>query len=556
MGLISGVSSGPTIQPHFTSSPLVIRIALKIVHFFYDNFALLFFKQSFERNYHNLTHHLFSKKNATPEETNIYLLFQALTNVQDLTSLSKIKKILSTLNNKNYHLILNQALKISQKYKAHLQIINFLEGEIARVKTDQSQNEDFILTPDQSRLSSWIKPAIIASSLLLMGTAIYFAYSSGLINRLFSSISTPQDISSTALSIPCPSPRYSSSNFLFENPSTALTPPPLPNLISHFSEYKSSLANFLRFPTSPNHLLLSPSPYPTFSIIPPDDISANLNFSARLNILDFCANYTRLEEAKPKNFVTEASSFVFENKKEMLFNFFDCKALPKLASWQRPSLYVLLSSLGLFLFFSRRQKQEEADLSDLFFFSKEPSLERVKRSVEKMEDINLLLADQTILNIACLRNWSLQILQYLLSKKPNPNIETMRGYTAIHSAAKNGRLDLLKILIENGANLNAANHHGLSVIHCAVLGDLTYYIDDPTCERPMDYIKTMSSPEMAKGKWFLSPTDKQRLACLQFLIEEKGFDVNAKDHFNATALDYARAANKTEIIQYLTLRKK
>lgn len=269
MGSISRVSSVSTTSSS-TSSPLIIRVALKIAYFFYDNFALLFFKKSFERNFHILTHHLFSEKRASREETAIYLLFQDLTKAQDLNSLSKIKKELSFLKNKNYLLILNQALKIAQNYKAHSQIINFLEREIARVKTDKNQNKDFISTPDRSQLSTWLKIGIFGAAALLIGTAVYFSYSSGLINRSFSSLNpVPRCSSSTAFDIPSAPPNYTFNKPIFQSPPTALPQRFTQTLLSE----ETSLTNFTSYRSNCPQSFLSPPPL-TCSI--PLDLNGSL----------------------------------------------------------------------------------------------------------------------------------------------------------------------------------------------------------------------------------------------------------------------------------------
>src|SRR5205807_1720950 len=55
----------------------------------------------------------------------------------------------------------------------------------------------------------------------------------------------------------------------------------------------------------------------------------------------------------------------------------------------------------------------------------------------------------------------------LLEKGVNPNTQDELGNTALHYAAQNGNLSLLKILVEKKGDINATNNFNWSVLHSA-----------------------------------------------------------------------------------------
>lgn len=53
-------------------------------------------------------------------------------------------------------------------------------------------------------------------------------------------------------------------------------------------------------------------------------------------------------------------------------------------------------------------------------------------------------------------------LEYLLSRGTPPDVQDIVGYTALHHATMNAnaKIDLARILLENGANVNHQNKYG------------------------------------------------------------------------------------------------
>merc|ERR1719225_2367207 len=94
-----------------------------------------------------------------------------------------------------------------------------------------------------------------------------------------------------------------------------------------------------------------------------------------------------------------------------------------------------------------------------------------------------------------------------LDKKDNTN-----GRSALHVAVYDGNLEIVKVLVQKGANINAKDDDGFSPLHIAV------YIEN--------------------------------LKILKILIQS-GAQLNAKDKKNKTPLDYARMWNIYDILKYL-----
>ncbi len=89
------------------------------------------------------------------------------------------------------------------------------------------------------------------------------------------------------------------------------------------------------------------------------------------------------------------------------------------------------------------------------FSSNDDNLKMVKLLVEKGADVNLRTKDNdTALHVA-IRNSNYEMTKYLLEKGAEVNPCRSTSGTALHSAAGLARPDLVKLLIEHGANINA-----------------------------------------------------------------------------------------------------
>jgi hypothetical protein len=110
-------------------------------------------------------------------------------------------------------------------------------------------------------------------------------------------------------------------------------------------------------------------------------------------------------------------------------------------------------------------------------------------------------------------NGHIEITRLLLQNGAEVNARSNYGYTPLHWAAENGHVDILHLLVENGANLEAQDVVGWRALHWAVLNG--------------------------------------HLLFIQELISRYHVDINARNNYGDTALRWARIHGFTEIITFL-----
>ena len=109
---------------------------------------------------------------------------------------------------------------------------------------------------------------------------------------------------------------------------------------------------------------------------------------------------------------------------------------------------------------------------------------------------------------------NLEIVDYLLSDEvnENPSLARNNNFTPLHAASMNGSTEIVKLLIEKGANVNAqTDPQKYAPIHSASFGG------------HLDTIK---------------------------VLVENGADINLRNYRNELPIDTARRQQQTETIQY------
>jgi len=102
---------------------------------------------------------------------------------------------------------------------------------------------------------------------------------------------------------------------------------------------------------------------------------------------------------------------------------------------------------------------------------KKGEFQKVKIYIKKGADINI--KDDTGIPLITIATQYPKILQYLLAKGGNPNISTTSGTTPLMIAAEYGRFESAKILLSYGADINAIDSMGLSVLDHALINPFT-----------------------------------------------------------------------------------
>ena len=72
---------------------------------------------------------------------------------------------------------------------------------------------------------------------------------------------------------------------------------------------------------------------------------------------------------------------------------------------------------------------------------------------------------------------AIEVTKVLISTGADVNVKDINGTTPLHSAIINGKKAVAELLIENGAELNAVTSSGQTPLHCAVSGDLRELVE-------------------------------------------------------------------------------
>ena len=83
----------------------------------------------------------------------------------------------------------------------------------------------------------------------------------------------------------------------------------------------------------------------------------------------------------------------------------------------------------------------------------------------------------TPLNMACKHN-DLKIIKLLLDNGASVQAKTKKGMTPIHYASKYGKLEIAKLLLDMGANIQSKNNKGVTPIDLARNGNIIELFDD------------------------------------------------------------------------------
>jgi len=147
--------------------------------------------------------------------------------------------------------------------------------------------------------------------------------------------------------------------------------------------------------------------------------------------------------------------------------------------------------------------------------------------------------------IVATRNAHKEIIQPLLQKGANPNLQGNDRWTALHDAVNRNKIDMVEMLLQNHANPNLQNNRGWTALHLAVN------------QNKIDVVKVLlqnyANPNLQDNDGWaaLHLAVNQNKIDIAEMLFQKGANPNLQNRIGDTALDLALRFNRTEIVQIL-----
>jgi ankyrin repeat protein len=142
-------------------------------------------------------------------------------------------------------------------------------------------------------------------------------------------------------------------------------------------------------------------------------------------------------------------------------------------------------------------------------------------------------------------NDKLEIVELLLQKGADIEAKDKYGYTVLHKAARYSKLEIVNLLLEKGANIEAKDKYGETALHKAASNNKLEMVE---------LLLQKSADIEAKDKYGYTVLHKaarySKLETVNLLLE-KGANIEAKDEDGDTALHKAAHYSKLEIVDLL-----
>ena len=95
------------------------------------------------------------------------------------------------------------------------------------------------------------------------------------------------------------------------------------------------------------------------------------------------------------------------------------------------------------------------------------NVEVAKYLIDKAKDINYNSPEGTALSSLCI-NYNKELVEKLLAKNADPNIQDSHGNTPLLWAVKRSNLELVSLLLKNKADINMKDSVGISAFEYAI----------------------------------------------------------------------------------------
>jgi len=93
--------------------------------------------------------------------------------------------------------------------------------------------------------------------------------------------------------------------------------------------------------------------------------------------------------------------------------------------------------------------------------------EVAKYLIDNVKDVNYLSQEGTALSSLCI-NYNKELVEKILTKKADPNVQDSFGNTPLLWAVKRNNLELVSILLKNNADINIKDSLGVSAFEYAL----------------------------------------------------------------------------------------
>ncbi|MGL5028760.1 MAG: ankyrin repeat domain-containing protein [Wolbachia pipientis] len=203
----------------------------------------------------------------------------------------------------------------------------------------------------------------------------------------------------------------------------------------------------------------------------------------------------------------------------------------------------------------------------------EGNLEAVKHLIEKGADINAI--GQHSMCIAA-KKGNLYLTAYILIEGADLNAQDECSWTPLYYAVYSGNIDVVRFLIDQGADYNITDNEGTPVYYAFQYGHVRivkYFVEEKSID-PMapinEYGSTLFGEAIVGGdldtiKYLMSRKDvtydcndlleiailNGHLDVVEYLVEEKGVDVNFVGENGWTPLLDAVERDNVEVVEYL-----
>jgi|GEM_PF-1952451 len=128
----------------------------------------------------------------------------------------------------------------------------------------------------------------------------------------------------------------------------------------------------------------------------------------------------------------------------------------------------------------------------------------------------------------------------------NPNIrETDTGNTALHYAVQNGQIEIAKLLLQMGMDINAPNNQGQSPLHCAASAN-----QPKSIKFLLEKGANVNARDLAGNTALHYAVQNDQIEIAKLLLQT-GMDINAPNNQGESPLHFATSANQPKNIKFL-----